>query len=227
MAALVGCGIHNAKIEVKGPEVPILDGSSAQFVWGIMNKGVQTLERPGTALRILNAVEVKKAGAWARISPNEALLIEFSIDFEDRAIGAQNKLLNMANGSFVRELCNSRTFCRKADIDRMHANNQALGGTIENAVVVDGAKVLNPGGLRHRDEAVRHKMLDVLGDLGLAGLPLFGHYEGYCAGHSLTHELLHAIFADPANYERVVCDADMSACLPGAGVEWNEFPNVA
>jgi len=227
MAALVGCGINNAKIEINGPEIPILDGSSAQFVWGILSRGVKSLDRPITALRMLKPVEVKKGGAWARLSPHKALLIEFSIEFEDTAIGTQKKLLNMSNGSFIRELCNSRTFCRKADIDRMHANEMALGGTFENAVVVDGANILSPGGLRHSDEAVRHKMLDVFGDLGLVGAPLLGHYQGFCAGHSLTNELLRATFTDPANYELVVCDAEMAACLPGAGVQRNEFPNVA
>ncbi|VAW02913.1 UDP-3-O-[3-hydroxymyristoyl] N-acetylglucosamine deacetylase [hydrothermal vent metagenome] len=227
MAALVGCAIHNAKIEVNGPEIPILDGSSAPFVRGILSRGVHSFDDPIKALRILKPVKVQNGRAWARLSPHETLLIEFSIEFEDRAIGAQKKLLNMSNGSFVRELCNSRTFCRKVDIDRMRANKLALGGTLENAVVVDGTKVLSPGGLRHHDEAVRHKMLDALGDLGLAGAPVLGHYQGFCAGHALTNELLRMVFADVANYERVECDAEMTACLPGAGIRWYEFPDVA
>ena len=227
MAALVGCGIHNARIEVNGPEIPIFDGSSARFVQGILGLGVRALGRPVKALRILKPVKVQNGRAWARLTPHETLQIEFRIEFEDRAIGTQNKLLNMSNGSFVRELCNSRTFCRKADIDQMHANKLALGGTLENAVVVDGARVLSPGGLRHRDEAVRHKMLDVLGDLGLAGAPVLGAYQGDCAGHALTNELLRRVFADPANYERVECDAKMAAYLPGAGIFRHEFPDVA
>jgi len=227
MAALVGCGIHNARIEVDGPEIPIFDGSSARFVRGILGRGVRALGCPVKALRILRPVKVQNGRAWACLTPHETLLIEFRIEFEDRAIGTQNKLLNMSNGSFVRELCNSRTFCRKADIDQMHANKLALGGSLENAVVVDGARVLSPGGLRHRDEAVRHKMLDALGDLGLAGAPVLGHYQGFCAGHALTNELLRGVFADPANYERVDCDAEMAAYLPGAGVFGAEFPDVA
>ncbi len=227
MAALVGCGIHNVRVEVNGPEIPILDGSSAPFVRGILNRGVQSQGGLIRALRILKPVEVRKKGAWARLTPHDSLLIEFSIDFEDAAIGSQRKILDMSNGSFVRELANSRTFCRKADIDRMHANEMALGGTFENAVVVDGADVLSPGGLRHRDEAVRHKMLDVLGDLGLAGAPVLGHYQGYCAGHSLTNGLLRTAFADPANYELIDCDAALAASLPGAGVHWTEYPDAA
>ncbi|WP_299849622.1 UDP-3-O-acyl-N-acetylglucosamine deacetylase [uncultured Roseovarius sp.] len=227
MAALVGCGIHNAVVEVDGPEVPILDGSSAIFVRGILGTGIQRQDKPVRALRVLKPVEVRKGQARARLSPHKTLLIEFNIEFEDAAIGEQKKTLNMSNGSFVRELSNSRTFCRKADVDHMRANGLALGGTLENAVVVDGENVLSPGGLRHRDEAVRHKMLDALGDLGLAGMPILGHYQGFRAGHALTNDLLHALFADKDSYEVVECDPDMAARLPGAGVHWGEIPEVA
>jgi UDP-3-O-[3-hydroxymyristoyl] N-acetylglucosamine deacetylase len=133
----------------------------------------------------------------------------------------------MSNGSFVRELSNCRTFCRKRDVDHMRANGFALGGTLENAVVVDGDKVLSPGGLRHADEAVRHKMLDALGDLGLAGRPILGHYQGLRAGHALTNELLRAVFAEQDNYDLIECNAQTTALLPGAGVHWGEIPQVA
>ena len=203
MAALVGCGIHNATVEVDGPEIPILDGSSAAFVRGILSKGIRQLAAPLTALRVVKPVSVQRDAAWARLVPHDTLLIEFKIEFEDAAIGEQRKLLNMSNGSFVRELSNSRTFCRKADVDVMRANGLALGGTLENAVVVDGDDVLSPGGLRHADEAVRHKMLDALGDLGLAGVPILGHYQGFRAGHALTNDLLRALFATPDAFELV------------------------
>jgi UDP-3-O-[3-hydroxymyristoyl] N-acetylglucosamine deacetylase len=227
MAALVGCGIHNAVIEVDGPEIPILDGSSAAFVRGILAQGIRSLGAPLKALRILKPVAVKRGDAWARLTPHDTLLIEFRIEFEDAAIGAQSKTLNMSNGSFVRELSNSRTFCRKADVDAMRAKGLALGGTLENAVVVDGANVLSPGGLRHNDEAVRHKMLDALGDLGLAGLPILGHYQGFRAGHALTNDLLRALFAQPGSFEIVDVDSAIAARLPGAGVHWEEIPDVA
>ncbi len=227
MAALVGCGIHNALIEVDGPEIPILDGSSAAFVRGILAQGIRHLDVPVRALRVLDTVEVHRGGAWARLRPHGGLMIEFDIEFEDAAIGTQSKTLNMANGSFVRELSTSRTFCRKADVDTMRANGLALGGTLENAVVVDGENVLSPGGLRHEDEAVRHKMLDAVGDLGLAGMPILGHYHGFRAGHALTNDLLHELFAHPACFEVVECDPDMAARLPGAGVHWCEIPDVA
>ncbi len=227
MAALVGCGIHNAIVEVDGPEVPILDGSSALFVQGILSKGVWAQHRPVKALKVLKPVEVRRGEAWARLRPHNTLLLEFGIEFEDAAIGVQKKTLNMSNGSFVRELSDSRTFCRKADIDSMRANGLALGGTLENAVVVDGEKILSPGGLRHRDEAVRHKMLDALGDLGLAGSPILGHYQGFRAGHALTNDLLRALFDRTDAFEMVECDSEMSSRLPGAGVHWGEIPKVA
>ena len=227
MAALMGCGVHNALITVDGPEVPILDGSSIAFVRGILACGFRRQDTPVQALRVLRPVEVRRGDAWARISPHDTLIIEFGIDFDDAAIGSQSKILNMSNGSFVRELSSSRTFCRKSDIDQMLANGLARGGTLENAVVVDGEKILSPGGLRHREEAVRHKMLDALGDLALAGAPLLGRYEGRRAGHALTNDLLRALFAQPGNVERITCDAQISARLPGAGVHSGEIPHVA
>lgn len=227
MAALVGCGVHNALIEVDGPEVPILDGSAVPFVRGILAAGTTQQATPLRALRVLRPVEVRRGQAWARLGPDDTLRIEFVIDFEDAAIGVQKKVLNMSNGSFVRELSDCRTFCRKADVEAMRANGLALGGTLENAVVVDGERVLSPGGLRRADEAVRHKMLDALGDLGLAGFPILGHYHGFRAGHALTNELLRVLFADPAAYEIIECDAETAARLPGAGVHLEEIPEVA
>jgi len=227
MAALMGCGIHNALIEIDGPEVPILDGSSQRFVRALLARGVQVLDTPVRAIEVLKPVEVRRGDAIARLEPAGELQIDFSIDFADAAIGRQSKVLNMANGSFVRELCDSRTFCRKADVDAMHEQGLALGGTLENAVVVDGDRVLSPGGLRHTDEAVRHKMLDALGDLALAGAPILGRYSGERAGHALTNDLLRCLFADPEAFRMMVCDAATAARLPGAGVHMGEIPAVA
>jgi len=227
MAALMGCGIHNVTIEIDGAEVPILDGSAMPFVAGILAAGLVSQAAPVRAIRVLRPVEVSNGAARARLSPDDTLRIEFTIEFEDAAISQQTKSLNMSNGSFVRELSNCRTFCRKADVETMRANGLALGGTLDNAVVVDGDKVLSPGGLRHADEAVRHKMLDALGDLGLAGLPVLGFYQGMRAGHALTNALLRALFSDAENYRIVTCDAAMAARLPGAGVHVGEIPDVA
>lgn len=228
MAALVGCGVHNVLVEVTGPEIPIMDGSASVFVRAILAAGLRGSAAPVRALKVLRPIEVRRGDALARLSPHDTLVIGFSIDFEDAAIGRQRKLLNMSNGTFVRELSTSRTFCRRADVDAMLANGLARGGNPgENAVVFDGDRVLSPGGLRHADEPVRHKMLDALGDLGLAGLPILGHYEGRRAGHALTNDLLRALFADPAAYRIVECDADMAARLPGVGVHADEIPEVA
>ncbi|MCX7566320.1 UDP-3-O-acyl-N-acetylglucosamine deacetylase [Sulfitobacter sp. F26169L] len=228
MAALAGCGIHNVLIQIDGPEVPILDGSAAPFVRGIMARGVQMQAAPVMAYEVLKEVTVRDGDAVATIAPSDTLRIDFEIDFTDAAIGNQKKSLVMNNGSFARELCDSRTFCRQADVDAMQLNGLALGGMPgENAVVFDGNAVTSPGGLRHADEPVRHKMLDALGDLALAGAPLLGHYTGLRAGHSLTNTLLRALFATPGAVRLVQCDGQKASRLPGHGLVWNEIPAVA
>ena len=227
MAALSGCGLHNVLIEVTGPEVPILDGSAAQFVEGFLLAGIRRLNTPLRVIEVRKFVSVTVGEAQARLDPADTLLIRFEIDFADRAIGHQEKTLNMSNGAFVRELCNSRTFCRSSDVDAMRAKGLALGGTLENAVVVDGENVLSPGGLRHKDEAVRHKMLDALGDLYTAGAPILGLYSGCKAGHAVTNALLCALFADPDAWAWREADAEISARLPGVGLLWADLPEAA
>jgi len=227
MAALAGCGVHNVLIDIDGPEVPILDGSAAAFVRGIVAAGLSRLSAPLRAIEILRDVEVSEGGATAKLSPATTLQIDFDIEFPDAAIGKQHKTLNMANGAFVRELCDSRTFCRSSDVEAMHANGLALGGSIENAVVVDGEKVLTPGGLRHADEAVRHKMLDALGDLYTAGAPILGRYTGSRAGHAMTNKLLRALFDQPDAWRFVTCDIKIAARLPGVGVSMADLEAVA
>lgn len=227
MAALSGCGIHNALIEIDGPEVPIMDGSSAAFVRGFVDAGLSYLGAPMRAIELLDQVSVQDGDAFASLSPATSLQIAFDIAFADAAIGTQRKTLNMANGAFVRELCDSRTFCRAADVDMMRKNGLALGGTMENAVVVDGDRVLSPGGLRHADEAVRHKMLDALGDLYTAGAPILGRYTGHKAGHALTNKLLRALFAHPKAWRWVEVDHMIAARLPGVGVSVADLDAVA
>lgn len=227
MAALAGCGVHNVLIDIDGPEVPILDGSAVSFVRGIVAAGLVRLSAPLRAIEILREVAVADGEASAKLTPSTTLQIDFEIAFQDAAIGRQQKTLNMANGAFVRELCDSRTFCRSADVDAMRANGLALGGTYENAVVVDGDKVLTPGGLRHADEAVRHKMLDALGDLYTAGAPILGRYTGARAGHAMTNKLLHALFDQPDSWRFVTCDVQIAARLPGVGVSPADLDAVA
>ncbi len=227
MAAIAGCGIQNALIDIDGPEVPVMDGSSAEFVTEFLAAGLIKEDGAQYAIEVLKSVEVQTGDAIARLSPAANLEIDFHIDFTDAAIGRQDKVLNMANGTFVRELCDSRTFCRQRDVDAMRANGLALGGSTDNAVVVEGADVLTPGGLRHRDEAVRHKMLDALGDLALAGAPILGRYEGHRAGHALTNKLLRALFADDTAYRIVKCDDTQASRLPGVGVHAGDLPQLA
>lgn len=227
MAALAGCGIHNALIEIDGAEVPILDGSSAPFVAAFVSRGIRQLRAPVRAIRVLQPVEVRDGDAVARFEPADTFEIEFRIVFADAAIGTQVKSLNMANGAFIRELCDSRTFCRQSDVQAMRAKGLALGGTMENAVVVDGDRVLSPGGLRHADEAVRHKMLDAMGDLALATCPILGRYSGIRAGHALTNTLMRALFAQPQAYRVVMCDAETAEKLPGTGVGRADIAGLA
>ena len=189
--------------------------------------GLARLDAPLYAIEIRDTITVRNGTAWASLSPATSLQIDFTIDFEDAAIGHQSKTLNMANGSFVRELCDSRTFCRQADVARMRADGLALGGTLENAVVVDGDAVLTPGGLRHADEAVRHKMLDALGDLYTAGAPIIGRFTAERGGHALTNSLLHALFDQPNSWGWVTCDAKTAAHLPGVGVSMADLYAVA
>lgn len=224
MAALAGSGIHHALIDIDGPEVPILDGSAVPFVEGFLAAGLEDVAAPVRAVRVLKPVEVREGSAVARLDPADMLQIDFRISFEDAAIGTQTRSLNMANGAFVRELCNSRTFCRQADVTAMRAAGLALGGTLENAVVFEGDKVLSPGGLRHADEPVRHKMLDALGDLALAGGPILGRYTGDRAGHALTNRLLRALFADPTAWSEVICGPQTLGKLPGVGVHAGDLP---
>jgi len=224
MAALAGMAIHNALIEIDGPEVPILDGSAAPFVDGLLTGGLRDQGVPVRAIRVLQTVEVRDGEAVARLEPSDIMEIDFRIDFAEAAIGRQSRRLNMANGAFVRELSDSRTFCRKVDVDYMRANGLALGGTMDNAVVFDGDAVLSPGGLRHADEPVRHKMLDALGDLALAGGPILGRYTGDRAGHAMTNRLLRALFTTPGAYRIVDCTGLSGGKLPGVGVQRGDLP---
>lgn len=227
MAAIAGCGLTNVLIEIDGPEVPILDGSAAPFVRGILGRGLQVQAAPVRALRLLETVEVRNGAAFARLEPAATLEIAFRIEFEDAAIGRQEKDLVMSNGTFVHELADSRTFCRSADVELMRARGLALGGTYENAVVVEGDEVLTPGGLRHADEAVRHKMLDALGDLALAGAPLLARYTADRAGHAMTNALLRTLFARPAAFRMVELMPHEAAMLPGAGVRREDLAPAA
>lgn len=227
MAALAGTGVHNALIEVSAAELPILDGSAAPYVTSILAAGLKEQFAPVIAIEVLREVTVREGQSWARLSPARGFVIDFEIEFADAAIGAQRKTLDMANGAFVRELCDSRTFCRFSDVQEMHASGLARGGDLSNALVVDGEKILTPGGARHEDEAVRHKMLDALGDLALAGAPLRGRFSAHRGGHSLTNQLLRALFDNDAAYREVTLTREEERLLPGVGLNPRDLSAVA
>jgi UDP-3-O-[3-hydroxymyristoyl] N-acetylglucosamine deacetylase len=218
MAALAGTGVTHAIIDIDGPEVPIMDGSALRFVQAILRTGLKAVAGPLRAIRVLKPVADVQCDVVAELVPAETLSIDFAIDFPDAAIGQQSRQLSMVNGAFVHELADCRTFCRRVDVETMQANGLALGGSLDNAVVVEGDRVLNPGGLRRSDEFVRHKMLDALGDLALAGAPILGAYRGVRAGHGATNRLLRRLFATEGAWEEVTLDAEAARHLPGAGV---------
>lgn len=206
MAALSGVGVTNALIEIDGPETPIMDGSSEPFVAGLVEAGLTLQDAPQRAIRILKPVRVESEGRVATLRPADRFEMSFEIDFEEKAIGRQVREMRLVNGAFIEDLCRARTFGRLADVEKLLAMGLARGASMDNAIVVDRDKILNPDGLRYADEFVRHKMLDAVGDLALAGAPLIGRYEGLYAGHEMTNLLLRALFADPTAYEWVDYD---------------------
>lgn len=218
MAALAGCGVHNAIIEIDGPEVPIMDGSSTRFVAEIQRAGLIEQAHRLAVLEIHETVRVEKGDAFAILSPLDHFVIDFTIDFPHTIIGRQSARLDMRNGNFVHDLANCRTFCRVEDVSAMRRTGRALGGSLDNALVIDGDHYQNPEGPRRDDECVRHKMLDVMGDLMLAGAPILGNYRGFKAGHALTNQLLRKVFSTSgASSFRLVRDAELSL-LPGPDV---------
>lgn len=204
MAALAALRVDNAVVELDGPELPIMDGSALAFLALITRAGVVAQAAPRRALLVRRRVRVEDGEAFASLEPDDGFSIEVSIAFEAAAIGRQSfRLDRMDPESFRAELAECRTFTLACEIDRLRAAGLARGGSLENAVVVDGAVVLNPGGLRRPDEFVRHKALDVVGDLALAGSPIEGRFVGHRCGHALNNRLLRALFADEANWSLV------------------------
>jgi UDP-3-O-[3-hydroxymyristoyl] N-acetylglucosamine deacetylase len=200
MAALAACGVDNVLVEVDGPEIPVLDGSAFPFVFLIDCAGVveQTAARRVIAVRRTIRVEDGESFAELRPATSGGFEMSVSIAFTAAAIGRQAFSMRLDEAAFRQNLASARTFAMSADIAGLQAIGLARGGTLDNAVVVDGARVLNPGGLRMNDEFVRHKMLDVVGDLALAGAPLQARVVAHRPGHSLNNRLLQALFADPS-----------------------------
>jgi len=200
MAAFAGCHVDNAIVEVDGPEVPVMDGSAAPFVFLIDCAGTIEQDLPRTVIEILKPIKVEHAGKVAELLPSDTFTVAFEIDFASGAIAQQSVEFELANGTFNKEVARARTFGFAEEVEKMRAAGLALGGSLDNAVVIEGDKVLNADGLRYQDEFVRHKVLDAVGDLKLAGGEIRGAYRGSRAGHQMTNLLLRALFADPTAY---------------------------
>ena len=202
MAAFAGCGVTDCRVELDGPELPILDGSAAPWVFLLDCAGFAE-QGAGRRIEILRTIRVSEGEAFAELRPGSGLTLALSIAFDAAAIGRQALTIDLDELTFRRDLAPARTFALAPDIAALRAAGLARGGSLRNAVVVDGADVLNPGGLRMPDEFVRHKMLDAVGDLALAGAPLSGRFIGHRSGHALNNRLLRAVFASPANWRLV------------------------
>ena len=193
MAALIGMGIDNARIRVNGPEVPILDGSAAPFVYMITSAGFQHQRRFKKFAVITRPVEIRHGDKLARLSPSTNFRISCYISFDHPLVNEQKLELDFTTGNFYREVARARTFGFLRDVEALKARGLARGGTLDNAVVVDDFSVLNDDGLRYPDEFVRHKVLDAIGDLALLGMPIIGHLEIYKSGHWLHAQLLESL----------------------------------
>lgn len=196
MAALAGCGVDNVEIELSGAEVPIMDGSSEPFVFLIESAGVVEQDAPRRVIRVLKRIEVGYGSGHVAISPAETQVIDFQIDFNSTVVKRQEMSLKVVNGAFRKELSKARTFGFLHEVEALWEAGLAKGGSLDNAIVVSHDGIMNEDGLRYDDEFVRHKVLDAIGDLYLAGAPVIGRFEGVCSGHAANNKLLHALFAD-------------------------------
>jgi UDP-3-O-[3-hydroxymyristoyl] N-acetylglucosamine deacetylase len=206
LSAFAGLGIDNAYVDVSAPEVPIMDGSAGPFVFLIQSAGVEEQNRPKRFIRIKRPVEVRDGDKYARFEPYDGFSVEFSIDFDHPAFHDRAKRASMdfSTSSFVKEVSRARTFGFLRDIEALRQQGLALGGSLDNAVVVDEFRVLNEEGLRYEDEFVKHKILDAIGDLYLLGHTLIGAFKGHKSGHSLNNQLLRALVADQTAWEEAV-----------------------
>ena len=203
MSALSGLHIDNIKIEIDGPEVPIMDGSSIKFVDLIDQTSTQILDKKRKILKVKKNIKVKDNNSSIELKPNNHFSIDFEIDFPSKLISKQSCQLQLVNGNYKTDIASARTFGFEKDVDLLRSNGLALGGSLDNAVVVGESKILNSDGLRFKDEFVRHKILDSIGDLYLAGAPIQGYFLGNKSGHHLNNLLLKSLFADKNNYEYI------------------------
>ena len=213
LSAIAGLGIDNCVIELSAAEVPIMDGSSGPFVFLIQSAGIQEQDAPKRFVRIKQPVQVQDGDKYARIEPYDGFRVSFSIEFRHPVFSTsrQTATIDFSSTSFVKEVSRARTFGFMRDVEMMRSKNLALGGSLDNAVVLDEYRVLNHEGLRYEDEFVRHKILDAIGDLYLIGHSLIGSYSAYKSGHQLNNKLLRAVLADPSAWEEVTFQDDAKA----------------
>jgi UDP-3-O-[3-hydroxymyristoyl] N-acetylglucosamine deacetylase len=213
-AALSGMAIDNALIEIDGPEVPILDGSAAPFVFLLDCAGVVEQDAPRHVVEVRQTIRVTAGEAWAELRPigpvtraaQPMLEMDLSIEFAASAIGRQSASFSLNADNFRHEIASARTFADASEVEQLRQAGLARGGSLDNAIVVDGSDILNPGGLRMANEFANHKLLDAVGDLGLAGARLHGRFVAHRPGHTLTNRLLRALFADSAAWRAVATD---------------------
>lgn len=215
MSAFAGCGIDNALVEINADEVPVMDGSAAPFVFLIECAGSSEQDEPRRAIKVLKDVLVQDGKRAAKLSPYDSFHISFEIDFESRAIQQQAWSSRITEGLFKRDIARARTFGFFEEVDKLREMGLARGGSLDNAIVIDGDEILNKDGLRYEDEFVRHKVLDLIGDLALAGGPLLARFHGIKVGHAMTLRLLQKLFSDASNWTWTRLPAEEP--LSGAG----------
>lgn len=207
MAALYASGIDNLRIRVSGPELPIMDGSSLPFLKLIREAGIKTQEAPRRFIKILRPVEVKRGDAFARLIPAAEPRFTVAVAYPQHNVGEQTCSFDFEEGDFTADIASARTFGFKSDLEYLHANGLALGGNFGNAILInEHGVVVNPGGYRCENELARHKLLDAVGDLALAGAPILGHLQSSRAGHAMNNGLLRALFAEPSAFMWVEAD---------------------
>lgn len=201
MSALCGLGVDNVLVEIDGPEVPILDGSAAPFVTAIEQVGVVSVRAPRRYLKVLKPIRVTRGRAFAELQPNRrGFRLDVEIDFDNPIIGRQRRVFDLTAATYRKEISRARTFGFIGDVEKLWKAGFALGASLDNTVAIGETDVINPEGLRFADEFVRHKTLDAVGDLALAGYPLLASYHSYCGGHRLNFAALEALFSDRSNY---------------------------
>ena len=204
MRALSGLHIDNLNIYINAYEVPIMDGSSRPFVDAIEDTGIKIQSKKRKILNVKKVIEVKNNDSSVKIIPNKQFSIDFEIDFPSQLVSKQSCQLQLINGNYKADIAAARTFGFEKDVEHLRSNGLALGGSLDNAVVVGERKILNKDGLRYNDEFVRHKILDSIGDLYIAGSPIIGYFYGNKSGHYLNNQLLRKLFSDESNYEYIV-----------------------